>query len=102
MPVCEMMMFSTFMSGAESLRLGVNGPKARDKWMRYLLRWTTIAECAAYLLRKISSHAFPEAYMAGDVVERLVTVRGPENHAIIILMNDRLGHVADVGMIEEH
>ena len=50
----------------------------------------TATECAAHLPRQLSGHAFPEA---SNVVEGLV-VDVPENHVIMMLMNDNLARVA--------
>jgi len=100
LPVCEMRMFSI-------LRSCVN---VRDKWTWMVEVLTamddivmmTIAECTAYLPRKLSGCAFPETPVADDVVEHLAAVDVFENHVVMMLMNDHLAHATDVGMVEEH
>jgi len=62
----------------------------------------TITKCTAYLPRKLSGRAFPEASVADDVVEHLAAVDILANHVIMMLMNYHLAHAADVGMVEEH
>jgi len=57
----------------------------------------TVTECTAYLSRKLSGRAFPEASMVGDVVEHLVTVNVLENHVIMMLMHHHLAHATGVG-----
>ena len=61
----------------------------------------TITEYTAYLPRKLSGCAFPEASMTDDVVGRLAAVDVPTNHVIMMLMNDHLVHAKDVRMEEE-
>jgi len=87
-----------------------SGAEVKDKWpwidevltpMDNIVVMT-ITECTAYLPRKLSGPAFPEASVVGDVVEQLVAVNVLGNHVVMMLMNDHLAHAADVGMVEEH
>ena len=61
----------------------------------------TVSERAPYLSRELPCYTFLQAAMADDVVQQLTAVNVFENYLVVVLMDDRPPHTADVGAEEK-